>query len=533
MLTRWRHPAAFVLVVAYAVVIAAAVGWQVYKAPKIGNDTAKLGHDIWATLTITQTLGWIFLGPILTSGAIAAERERGLLDGLLLSHLTAREIVNGKMLGALSLVVLLLLVPLPAIALCFLLGGVSPAEFWASLVLNFGTALSGLGFGIAASAGSKNSGIALGQALLRASIAQVLMAIPICCCVPLSPIIASLYLVQASIDAPNWLCLVYLLMHYAIARRQLQSAAQAATKALPEPILGYQTDHYGQTAPLQESVRTGEWSAGVPPAFWAYTAGGTPALQTYAIAYPDSFPVASPSRNRLRAPLLCDFANPILQREAQKRLRFRWSDNNATNDLLLTVTLIGFSIYFLPLTLMAWFEPTRSKELWWMVSYPWLVLTTIAATLTAASTFTRERESGHWPFLWLTPLSHGEIIGGKLGGVLIGIAYWSLLMVPFWLACALRLPLLLLVPTLMLTVGAVWLGANIGLFFSALCKKSSAALNWTIIALFAWWLWHPPWQNWQTLGAGAHFWHALILFCGGELLYLATHRILRRAPYED
>ncbi len=503
MLVRWRHPVAFVLVVAYAVVIAAAVGWEVYDSPKIGDDTAKLGHDIWATLTMTQTIGWIFLGPLLTSGALAAEREKGLLDTLLLSHLTAREIINGKMLGALSLVVLLLLVPLPAIALCFLLGGVSPSEFLASMVLHLGTALSGLSFGMMASAHSKNSGQAIAQALFRGLYAQFLMAIPICCCVPISPIIASLYLVQAQIDAPNWLCLLFLLIHVAIAQRQLKNAAPIAAK----PLLEQPPDTFSVSTPM-EVLNT-------IPAMMADTASTT-ARQ-----------IPAPSLSRLH------FANPILQHEAQRRLHFKWSGDNTTNDVLITLSLIGFSIYFLPMTLMAWFEPSRSKELWWMVSYPWLIWVTIAATLTAAGTFTRERESGHWPFLWLTPLSHGEIIGGKLGGVLLGIAYWSLGMVPFWMACSLRLPLSLTMPTLALTFGAVWLGANIGLCFSALCKKSSAALNGTIIALFAWWLLQPPWQNWQSLGALATLGRALLLFCLGEILYYVTHRILQRAPYED
>ena len=501
MLTRWRHPAAFVLVVAYALVIAVAVGWQIYDTPATEELEATLGHDIWATLTITQTIGWLLLGPALTAGALAGEREKGHLDALLLSPLSTSQIVNGKMLGALSLTVLLLLVPLPAIALCFLLGGVSPGEFMASLVLHFSTALFGMSLGMVASAHSRNSGQAIVQALFRRFIAQATMLV--FCCVPISPLIALAYLLGASQDAPYWLCFIFLLVHVSLSRIQLRNAAQALSQPLPE----------ARHSPMLE------------------TATPLAVLNTLPVTMADSV-TQTARRAPLRNAAWLHFENPVLQREAQARLRFKWSSNAGINDVVLGSAVLVFTGYVAPLTLMAWFEPQRCRDLWWLIAYPWLICAIIAAALTSAGTFTREREGGHWPLLWLTPLRHGEIIGGKLGGVLMGIAYWSLCLLPFWIPCFFRLPFSVTVSTFCLIMGAVWLAANIGLCFSALCKKSGTALNWTIISLVVWLLVHPPWQEWQTISLFSALTHTFVLLWLGELLYVATHRILHHAPYE-
>lgn len=502
MLTRWRHPTSFLLVVAYALAIAAAVWWQVLSAPRNDINTARLGHDIWQTLTITQILGWILLGPALTAGAIASEREKGHLDALLLSPLSASEIVNGKMLGALSLASLLLLVPLPAIALCFLLGGVSPGEFLSSLVLQFGTALSGMSFGLVASAHSRNNGHAIVQALFRGLCAQAVMVA--FCCLPISPLIA-MNSVGSVQETSQWISLIFLAIHFFIARRQLHNAMQAVAKPLPE--VPRSTDMLETATPL-DVLNT------------------LPATMTEA---------ATETARQMPAPRLAwlNFSNPVLQREAQARFRFKWSGSRSTNDVIVSLTVIGFFIYVLPLTLMAWFEPDRSKELWWMLSYPWLLCTVIAAALTASATFTSEREGGHWPLLWLTPLPHRDIIGGKVGGVLLGLVYWSLWMLPFWIPCFFHLPFSTIAITFLLSLSAIWLAANIGLCLSALCKKSGTALNWTLIALLIWWFLYPPWQNWQTISLPFAFLHAMLLFSLGELLYAVTHRILHRAPYED
>ena len=52
-----------------------------------------------------------------------------------MSRLTPLQIVTGKLLSALSFIGLMMVVPLPSIAICFLLGGVSPGEFCLAALL--------------------------------------------------------------------------------------------------------------------------------------------------------------------------------------------------------------------------------------------------------------------------------------------------------------------------------------------------------------------------------------------------------------
>jgi ABC-type transport system involved in cytochrome c biogenesis permease component len=497
MLTRWRHPTSFILVVAYALVIAAGVGWQLFDAPR-GQSEAELGHSIWQTLVITQTIGWMVLGPVLTAGSIAGEREKGHLEALILSPLTSREIVTGKMLGALSLVVLLLLVPLPAIALCFLLGGVSPLEFIASFVLNFSTALSGLGFGLVASAQSRDTGQGVSKALWRALGAYLLMVLP--CCFPFfNPLVAILTMISSKGTESEWLLIssfIFLLVHGFIAHGQLTRAFNEVSKPVDVSLVGSAPERpHWESIPIQEQI-------------------------------------ALPHGAKSRAPLWLRFNNPVLQREARRYLAFKWSNHSGTNDMALGCATLVFAGYVVPLSLVAWFDPAKCKSIWWMIAYPWLLCACVAAALSAAGTFTREREGGHWASLWLTPLRHGEIIGGKLSGVLFGIGFYSLWLLPFWIPCILVLPFSLTATTFLSALGAIWLAANIGLFFSALFRKTGTALNWTILTLLVWWMAQPPWKDWQSTALSAAFGHALLLISLGELLYLGTHRILHRAPYE-
>lgn len=520
MLTRWRHPTSFIVVVAYALVIAGAVAWQLHNTPQGDNTEAALGRMIWQSLTVTQTLAWMALGPVLAAASLAGEREKGHLQALFLSPLTAREIVSGKMNGALSLVVLLLLVPLPAIALCFLLGGVSPEEFLASLVINFATALSGLSFGMVASAQSRDAGQAIFKALGRALWAYILMVLP--CCFPFfNPAVASSILTEPDGAETGWLLLgsfIFLLVHLAITQRQLNHAVREVVKPLPESSVSPEL-HWSQWDELH-------WPQGDSA--------------TIEETYQQSNASNAAHRERLRVPFwmrFSHFANPVMQREARRAVQFKWSNQSGTNDALLGLAVLVFAAYVLPLSLVAWsllhkYDAQKDKMIWWMVSYPWLICATMAAALGAAGSFTREREGGHWASLWLTPLTHREIIGGKLGGFLFGIGYYSLWLLPFWIPCCLILPPALTLSTFWLTLSSIWLAANIGLFFSALCKKTGTALNWTILAFFAWWLLYPPWTNWETIAlSGALGQGALLLFIG-ELLYLLTHRILHRAPYE-
>ena len=87
-----------------------------------------VGKGIFGLAVLIQFITISFIAPGITAGAIASEREHQTFDLLRTTLLTARELVHGKLLAALSFLFLLLLAAFPIQSLAFLLGGVEMEE---------------------------------------------------------------------------------------------------------------------------------------------------------------------------------------------------------------------------------------------------------------------------------------------------------------------------------------------------------------------------------------------------------------------
>ena len=83
-----------------------------------------------------------FIAPTFTAGAISGERERQTYDLLRTTLLPASRLVIGKLISALSYVLLLLLAAIPLQSLAFLFGGVTEAEIVLAFVILLVTALA-------------------------------------------------------------------------------------------------------------------------------------------------------------------------------------------------------------------------------------------------------------------------------------------------------------------------------------------------------------------------------------------------------
>jgi ABC-type transport system involved in multi-copper enzyme maturation permease subunit len=122
--TRGTHIGAWV-VIGGAV---AAVYWLVLRAIFGPNGGASAAHDIFAILTIgVQTTLLLFLAPSVASGSITLEREQQTWNALLLSRLSAREIVGGKYAAALVLPLAMLALFAPLDLIAAVRGGEPPA----------------------------------------------------------------------------------------------------------------------------------------------------------------------------------------------------------------------------------------------------------------------------------------------------------------------------------------------------------------------------------------------------------------------
>jgi len=83
----------------------------------------------------------VMITPALTAATFSGEREQQTLEALLFTPLSSRNIIMGKLLSALSSVLLILLSTLPVMAVSLYFGGVSPAQIAWSLALILATAL--------------------------------------------------------------------------------------------------------------------------------------------------------------------------------------------------------------------------------------------------------------------------------------------------------------------------------------------------------------------------------------------------------
>ena len=91
----------------------------------------------------TQLTLVLLAAPAATAGAICLDRSRGTLTHLLVTDLSDREIVLGKLAARLTPILTLVACPLPVMQILTLLGGVDPDALLGSFVVTLGVAVLG------------------------------------------------------------------------------------------------------------------------------------------------------------------------------------------------------------------------------------------------------------------------------------------------------------------------------------------------------------------------------------------------------
>jgi ABC-type transport system involved in multi-copper enzyme maturation permease subunit len=139
LLARMRGPRTFVVVTLLLLPLAAvAGGLYAMIASSSASDTptsTPVGKLFFAAVTAVE-LGLIcLLAPALTADLISGERERRTLDLLLVTPLSRRQIVIGKLVAALGSLLLLIILALPIQALAVLIGGIGLEELLVGLLL--------------------------------------------------------------------------------------------------------------------------------------------------------------------------------------------------------------------------------------------------------------------------------------------------------------------------------------------------------------------------------------------------------------
>ncbi|HLO02849.1 MAG TPA: hypothetical protein VK191_07075 [Symbiobacteriaceae bacterium] len=119
----WRAPA---LIAVYVGVIGLLLlGMMATMNIGTSGFAPEMGAILFAFLAVVQMVLLLVAAPGLTGAALAGERERQTLDLLLVTRLSAFEVVFGKLMAALGFAGLLLVATLPLYGVLFLFGGVS------------------------------------------------------------------------------------------------------------------------------------------------------------------------------------------------------------------------------------------------------------------------------------------------------------------------------------------------------------------------------------------------------------------------
>ena len=106
----------------YRIVLARALSWY---GPGGAPQSAFVGQGVFIAMAFLELLFVCFVTPALTAGTISGEHERRTYDMLLATQLRPGAILWGKLVPALTYVVLLILAAIPLSSIVFLFGGVA------------------------------------------------------------------------------------------------------------------------------------------------------------------------------------------------------------------------------------------------------------------------------------------------------------------------------------------------------------------------------------------------------------------------
>ncbi|GAB6155429.1 ABC transporter permease [Desulfosporosinus burensis] len=148
----WRSP---LLISLYLMTLAGIGGFAYYLQTRYsygGTQALRLGMTIFAILVIVQLILIAFLTPGMTASIISGEKERQTWPLLLVTRLSPFSIVSGKLLSAISYMVLLILVSMPIYSTIFLFGAVAMRDLLVVVLISLVTTVTIASIGLLCSA---------------------------------------------------------------------------------------------------------------------------------------------------------------------------------------------------------------------------------------------------------------------------------------------------------------------------------------------------------------------------------------------
>ena len=502
--TRWRGFRSLGLVLAFCAPLALAVVMQyddarTYTAGRsVIDNSERWGRELFQTLAWLQTLGWMLLAPTLTATTIAGEREQGLLESLQLSPLRPGQIAGGKLLSALLFVLLMMLAATPVIAICFLLGGVSPSVFLSATALHMVTAVTCASIGLAFSAWTRRAATAMRATYVTLVIWGVGSAVAYAVAGNIgsqtSDVEALLLILARLFGGTN-----PILGAVSLLGVDFRTGSVVASGTTFEPLL--MLDQLAQASPFLLS--TGAQLLLLPILWWLSAKGvRRPLPEQYWIDNAKPKKTATqgttelpqkPSSMWWDIPFTgwIQFANPVLQREVRGKFRMRHVPSWViVFEAVLGVCVAGF--YFQCLW-WATTQPSSRTVIWWVLAFIGLIIVMIATPVMGASSFSREREAGTFEGLMMSLLPNSDILRGKALAPLIACVVFSAPLWPLMVVCIDSLwtnearqgvSLIQAALTVAIIGATAFCYTCAGAAISWGCKRTSVAIGWALGCVF-------------------------------------------------
>lgn len=130
---------------------------SIFLVAESGSVSYRLMIVMYMTLVWLETVAICFLTPALTAGCISIEKERQTLEVLLTTGMSTWDIIKGKYLSSIMLVLMLIVSGLPVMSLVFIYGGISLWQMFLMVIVLMATTMYLASFGVFFSTLVKNT----------------------------------------------------------------------------------------------------------------------------------------------------------------------------------------------------------------------------------------------------------------------------------------------------------------------------------------------------------------------------------------
>jgi len=445
--------------------------WLLWPAEGLQDIAGQEARRLFMVLSISELALVVLIAPTFTSTSITLERERNTLESLLATPMSAMQIVAGKISGALSFLILLVLTGVPALVSLVMLGGVDIKEVSAVVAILLVSAVYLGMIGLLVSVLLHRS--------YRAIITTyfVLLAVVFLFAVPTWPISGTLIRRAGPVGAG--------IMHVLASFSPLE-------------------------AMLSLLVPDGRYAIGAKgwPPFWqtylivtvaiTMITSGTLMIMLYRALIPprprEGLKVVERGKFTGRTVLFLFFfdprkrkrnigwwQNPVLIKECRTRrtLQLHWLARATAAALMISIALM--MLVSISVSVFASESVSTIAAMADAIGILMIVLLILVGPALTSGAISSDRESGVWDLMRSTPLPAWRIVSGKLQACFIPL----LLMI---IGCSPALIILIyfqqgLLPNILRILQVVGITALFvtiaGMFFSSMSVKTSVATVWT------------------------------------------------------